>query len=60
MSEQPKRRPGHSKYARLSESRGKVEQPKGQFKDLFKKETNGGNNIGHNQPSKEPASPQKE
>ena len=43
MSEQPERKPSHSKLVRLSESRGKVEQPKGQFKDLFKKGTDKGN-----------------
>lgn len=52
MSEHPKRKPVHSKFVRLSESRGKVEQPTGQFKDLFKK----GSNKGNNQPSKTPSS----
>lgn len=60
MSEQPERKPSHSKLVRLSESRGKVEQPKGQFKDLFKKGTDKGNDKRNNHPSQLPASSQKE
>lgn len=56
MSEHTKRKPVHSKFVRLSESRGKVEQPTGQFKDLFKKGTDKGTNKGNNQPSKTPSS----
>lgn len=56
MSEHPKRKPVHLKPVRLSESRGKVEQPTGQFKDLFKKGTDTGNNKGNNQPFKAPSS----
>ena len=59
MSEHPKRKSVHSKIVKLSESRGKVEQPAGQFEDLFKKGTDKGNNKGNNQPPKTPSSSQR-
>ena len=56
MSEHPERKPSQSKLVRLSESRGKVEQPQGQFKDLFKKGIDKGNNRRNIQPSQTPTS----
>jgi len=40
-------------------SRGKVEQPKGQFKDLFKGKSGKGLSSGNSQPSKTSTSSQK-
>lgn len=59
MSEQPRRKSGNSAHLRFSESRGKVEQPTGQFRDLFQKGKDEGKKKGLNQPSKAPVPSQK-